>query len=210
VGIEPGIKPAVQGSARGRVGVMATTATLRSQRYARLLADHGRGAVVVAQACTGLAMAIERGDEAAIRVLVSEHAQPLRQAQVDTVVLGCTHYPFAREWIEQAMGPGVAIIDTAQAVARRAAHLLRGESRPEVHPVVRPLIRPVVCPGPDPTAPQQGQGPGQMRAPVQGEFWTSGDPAALQAFAGRWLGWTINAQRLTDPAVEPGAAAPVQ
>lgn len=126
VGMEPGIKPAIARSKNGRVGVMATTATLRSERYARLLALHGTGAHVQAQACTGLALAIERGDKHEIESLVAHHTRPLMDAGVDTVVLGCTHYAFARPWIAAAMGTDVAIIDTADAVARRTADLAGG------------------------------------------------------------------------------------
>lgn len=189
VGIEPGIKPAVLNSARRRVGVMATTATLRSQRYAKLLAEHGSGAMVVAQACTGLALAIEQGDEATIGALVDQHTQPLRKAQVDAVVLGCTHYPFARAWIERAMGPDVAIVDTAQAVARRVASLLLDEGSSRTLRLAK-----------TPTAPGSASG--------QDEFWTSGDPVALESFAQRWLGSTISARRLTDPECAPCAATP--
>jgi len=165
VGIEPGIKPAVAQSARGRVGVMATEATLRSQRYARLLSEHGAGALVQAHACTGLAMAIERANVPTIAALVEQHTLPLRDLGVDTLVLGCTHYAFARPWIEAAMGPHVAIIDTADAVASRASSLAQ-----------------VLQPNPYPA-----QGP---------EFWTSGSPFELQAFAHRWLRRTIHARTL--------------
>jgi glutamate racemase len=186
VGIEPGIKPAVLNSSSRRVGVMATTATLRSQRFAKLLADHGSGAMVIAQACTGLAMAIEQGDEAAIGALVDQHTQRLREAQVDTVVLGCTHYAFAHRWISQTMGPNVAIIDTAHAVARRASSLL-------------------VATAPSPQSDHQLISP-----PTRAEFWTSSEPAALEHFAERWLGWEIKASRLDDQASARAVAAPDQ
>lgn len=183
VGIEPGIKPAVQQSRSGRVGVMATAATLRSERFARLLADHGQDAEVVTQACTGLAMAIEQGHEARIRDLVEIHTEGFRRAKVDTLVLGCTHYPFARQWIETVVGPDVRIIDTAEAVARQAASLVQ-------HLV--PACEGMAAPWDD--------------VPSM-EFWTSGDPAALQAFAKRWLGWSIRPRALPAPAAEPDAAA---
>ena len=177
VGIEPGIRPAVQHSARHRVGVMATSATLRSARFERLLAAYGQDAVVVAQACTGLAMAIERGDEPQIESLVMQHTQVMREAGVDTVVMGCTHYPFARPWIERAMGPGVTLVDTADAVARRAAELaLPMAAMQQTKPATQAADQPM--------------------EPTPCEFWTSGDPAALQAFARRWLGWAITAESL--------------
>ena len=107
VGVEPGIKPAVLQSNSKRVGVWATGATLRSPRWAALLAEHGRGAQVYAQACNGLAWAIEQGDISAIQALVEQYTLPMRQARVDSLVLGCTHYAFARPWIEEAMGAEV-------------------------------------------------------------------------------------------------------
>lgn len=120
VGIEPGIKPAVLASKSRRIGVMATNSTLRSERFRRLLDQHGQGAHIVIQACTGLAMAIESGDLQSTRVqeLVLQHCEPLRQAHVDTVVLGCTHYTFVADAIQAAMGPGVRVMDTALAVAK--------------------------------------------------------------------------------------------
>lgn len=168
VGIEPGIKPARQLSRSGRIGVMATGGTLRSERYARLLREHGQDAVITAQACTGLAMAIEQGNETLIESLVMEHTHALRDAQVDVVVLGCTHYPFVRDMIQRVMGPDVVLLDTAQAVARRAASVLMTER----------------------AAPPAGASSPEPR------FWTSGDPQALQRFAARWLGWSIKARLL--------------
>lgn len=196
VGIEPGIKPAVAQSASRRIGVMATQATLRSQRFSRLLAEYAGGAQVTAQGCTGLALAIERGDEARIEALVDQHTAPLRKARVDTVVLGCTHYAFARRWIESAMGPGVTLVDTADAVARRAASLVDDASRP-----APPLE--ISTPEMPPLASSNGETmnvPDTMKTlkPSEGdlEMWTSASPIDLEAFALRWLSWSISAQPL--------------
>jgi glutamate racemase len=127
VGVEPGIKPGVLASKNHRVGVMATSGTLKSQRFQRLLALHGQGTHIVTQACTGLALAIESGDLQSPQILelVQRHCAPLRQAGVDTVVLGCTHYAFARIAIEEALGPGVQVVDTAEAVARETRRRVR-------------------------------------------------------------------------------------
>lgn len=121
VGVEPGIKPAVAASRTGRIGVMATGATLRSAKFRALLDAHARGAHVHLRACHGLAAAIEAGDldAAPLLGLVERHCAPLREARVDTVVLGCTHYPFVRHLVAAALGPDVNIVDTAEAVARR-------------------------------------------------------------------------------------------
>lgn len=123
VGVEPGIKPALARSRNGHVGVMATGATLRSDKFRRLLDAHTGMGRFHLQACPGLAAAIESGDlrSAAIVDLVEQHCAPLREAGVDTLVLGCTHYPFVREHIQRAMGGDVAIVDTALAVARQTA-----------------------------------------------------------------------------------------
>jgi glutamate racemase len=120
VGVEPGLKPALAISRNGRIAVMATAATLRSQKF-RALVDHwGIDSTLHLQACDGLASAIETGDLASPRVRerVEHHCAPVRAFGADTVVLGCTHYPFAHALIEGAL-PGVAIVDTSDAVARR-------------------------------------------------------------------------------------------
>lgn len=122
VGVEPGLKPALATSHNGRVAILATAATLRSRRFADLVAQLGAPDALHLQACDGLAGAIEEGDLHAPRVreLVERHCAPVRAFGADTAVLGCTHYPFAREAIEAAL-PGVRIIDTSEAVARRVA-----------------------------------------------------------------------------------------
>lgn len=126
VGVEPGLKPAAAVTHNGKVGVMATTRTLRSERFRLLTQAHAAHIELVLQACSGLADAIETGrlDSPDIEALVTTHTAPLREAGVDTVVLGCTHYPFVEPRIREAMGPSVTLIDTAQAVARQTARLL--------------------------------------------------------------------------------------
>jgi glutamate racemase len=126
VGLEPAVKPAVALSRNGRVGVMATAGTLRSERYARLVRAYGDGARVIAQPCIGLADAIEDGhlDDDVLRGLLPGFIGPLQAAGVDTVVLGCTHYPFVREQIAAALGPEVRIVESGPAIARRTAQVL--------------------------------------------------------------------------------------
>lgn len=126
VAVEPGIKPGVAATRNGRVGVMATPATLRSDKFKRLLTAHGTGIEVHLLPCPGLAGQIEHGNsnDPSLLALIEQFSRPLRQAGVDTVVLGCTHYPFVHEQIQAAFGPGVTLIDTAEAVARQATRLL--------------------------------------------------------------------------------------
>jgi glutamate racemase len=128
IGVEPGLKPAAAATRNGRVGVMATPGTIASAKFQALMKTHGAGVAVTQQPCPGLARLIEEGDLSSpqLRTAVDEHTTPLRDAGVDTIVLGCTHYPFVRHLIESAMGPKVQIIDTADAVARHAANTLRG------------------------------------------------------------------------------------
>ena len=130
IGLEPAVKPAVRDSPTGRVGVMATTGTLRSDRFARLVTAHGGTATVVAQPCPGLAETVEEGmlagDELDRRL--APLIAPLREAEVDTVVLGCTHYVFIRDAVARALGPGVRLIDSGGAIARQTERILRERS----------------------------------------------------------------------------------
>ena len=123
VGVEPGVKPAVARSHTGRIAVMATSATVRSARMRRLVAHHARGVHVHLQACPGLADAIEQGalDGVVLSNVLTPYCDRIRAADVDTVVLACTHYPFVAAEIQRLLGPGVVLIDTAAAVAEQAA-----------------------------------------------------------------------------------------
>jgi glutamate racemase len=127
VGLEPAVKPAVAASAAGRVGVMATSGTLRSERYARLVAAHANGAAVLAQPCPGLADLVEDGflDGPVLESKLAEYVAPLRDAGVDTVVLGCTHYVFVRDAIARLLGPDVRIVESGPAIARQTERILR-------------------------------------------------------------------------------------
>ena len=126
VGLEPAVKTGVALTRNGRVGVMATSGTLRSERYARLVQTHANGATVIPQPCPGLADFIEQGhlDGPILDARLLELTRPLREAEVDTVVLGCTHYPFVRDAIGRALGEGVKLVDSAPAIARRTSALL--------------------------------------------------------------------------------------
>lgn len=128
IGIEPGLKPALSRSPSGRVGVMATEATLRSPRFERLLKRWQGSCSVLCVPCPGLAQAIETIDlhHPALHALVHRCVAPLRDHGADTVVLGCTHYPWVAPAIQQALGPQVTLIDTASSVAAQAARVLAG------------------------------------------------------------------------------------
>lgn len=140
VGVEPGVKPGVARSHTGRIAVMATSATVRSTRMRQLLERHAPGAHVHLQPCPGLADAIEQGalDGAALSKVLTPYCDRIRADDVDTVVLACTHYPFVAAEIQRQLGPGVALIDTAAAVAEQVASVWA-----EVHaePAPAPRLR---------------------------------------------------------------------
>ena len=120
IAMEPAVKPAAQATKTGVIGVLATSGTLQSAQFAALLEHYGQNVQVVTQACHGLVECIERGDLAGaeIEALLRRYVQPLLEANADTIVLGCTHYPFVRPLIESLLGGQVTLIDTGDAVAR--------------------------------------------------------------------------------------------
>ena len=126
VGVEPGIKPAVAASRSHRVAVMATTGTLRSPRLQQLVQTHAGSTQVLQLPCPGLADAIETAgdDPAPLAAQLDQICAELRASGADTVVLGCTHYPLVAAALQQRLGAGFQLIDTAEAVARRVHSLL--------------------------------------------------------------------------------------
>ncbi|UCV02567.1 glutamate racemase [Dechloromonas denitrificans] len=126
VALEPGVKPAAALTRSGVIGVLATTRTLQSERFQRLVGNHAQHSKVVTQACPGLAEAIENGgpDSPAVAALLDAFVAPLAAAGADVVVLGCTHYPWVAEAIARRMPPGVALLDTGEPVARQLDRLL--------------------------------------------------------------------------------------
>lgn len=126
VALEPGVKPAALASRSGVIGVLATTRTLASERFQRLVGNHGGGTQVIAQPCPGLAEAIEREgpDSPAVAMLLDGFVAPLAVAGADVVVLGCTHYPWVVEAISRRLPAGVTLLDTGEAVARQLERLL--------------------------------------------------------------------------------------
>jgi glutamate racemase len=121
IGMEPAVKPAVSATRSGIVGVLATTGTLKSARFAALLESYGQNVRVVTQGCPGLVECIERGELASseTRDLLGRYLRPLLEQGADTIVLGCTHYPFLKPLIREIAGEGVVLIDTGAAVARQ-------------------------------------------------------------------------------------------
>ncbi len=126
VGMVPAIKPACQASESGRVGVMATAMTVQADLFSDVVTRFATGCRLTIQTCPGLAEAVERGDADADETheLLRGYVAPLAAAQVDAVVLGCTHYPFLTPRIQQLLGDHVNIVDSGAAVAARVRQVL--------------------------------------------------------------------------------------
>ncbi|MFP5425876.1 MAG: glutamate racemase [Gammaproteobacteria bacterium] len=126
VGMEPAVKPAAAATRSGVVGVLATTGTLQSAKFAALLDRFASDVRVITQPCPGLVECIEAGDlfSPQLRQLLAGYVQPLLSAGCDTLILGCTHYPFLRPLLAEMVPADVAIIDTGAAVARQLQRLL--------------------------------------------------------------------------------------
>ncbi len=130
VGMEPAVKPAVAHTRSGVVGVLATGAALAGEKFHNLVAKHAHeGVRMITQPCPGLVECVERGDldGQEPRRLVTQYTEPLLRAGADTLVLGCTHYPFLRPLIAEIVGPEVTLLDTGEAVARQTRRLLERE-----------------------------------------------------------------------------------
>lgn len=121
IGIEPALKPAVAKTRSGVVGILATGNTVRSDKFAALLDRHGQHTRVLVQPCPGLADCVERGELSGSRprTLLKRYLEPLLAESVDTLVLGCTHYPFLIPLIQELVGSSIAILDPSPAVARQ-------------------------------------------------------------------------------------------
>jgi glutamate racemase len=126
IGVEPGIKPAALQSQKGIVGVLATEATLKSDKFNALLATLPGDCRFVKQAGAGLVPLIESGQLQApeTATLLAHHLQSIKAAGVDTLVLGCTHYPFLIPLIVRQLGSDIKIVDTSEAVVRQLARQL--------------------------------------------------------------------------------------
>ena len=175
VGVEPALKPAVQLTRTGRVGVLATRGTVGSDKFARLLASLQGQAEFEVCACNGLALAIEHTtqpshqDSAVAEVgrLLDTYLSSLgplgtRPGQIDTLVLGCTHYVFAQDALRQRVGPDVTLVSTGEPVARQTQRLLESAG----------LLR---------------QSPAPLSLSARLQLLSTGDLAGLRAAAQRWL-----------------------
>jgi len=170
VAIEPAVKPAVSQTRSGVIGVLATTQTISSPRFSKLVDAHAAGVRVVAQASPGLVEQVEAGELSGetTRSLVEQYVRPLLDQGADTIVLGCTHYPFLSAVIEDVAGPGVTVIDPAVAVARELRRRLQ----------VSGLLAPDTRTGAE-------------------RFWTTGPPEQVQTVIAQLWGKTVEVKRVS-------------
>jgi glutamate racemase len=169
VGMEPAVKPAAEATQTGRVGVLATPATFQGALYASVVERFANGVELLQSTCNGLVQQIERGNlhGAETRKILENALRPMLEKNIDTVVLGCTHYPFVIPLIQEIAGEKVRVIDPAPAVARQVKRLLEaGGLRND--PSVRGDVR----------------------------FYTSGDPDALKSLLPVLLGESGEVERV--------------
>ncbi|HEU4587390.1 MAG TPA: glutamate racemase [Gemmatimonadales bacterium] len=142
--IEPGARAATQVTRGGPIGVIGTVGTIASNAYARAIHTIAPAAQVEQTACPLFVPFVEEGwfDRPALELVAREYLAPLQGAQVDTLVLGCTHYPLLKALLARVMGPNVALIDSAEETALELARVLRtcGIPAPERGPVTHRFV----------------------------------------------------------------------
>ncbi len=150
VGVEPAIKPAHEVTRNGKIGVLATHLTLNGERFSILVEKYATGVEVYTQPGPGLVEIVESGEIETPETerILRGYLEPLLAKGIDTLVLGCTHYPFLIPVARKICGPDISIIDTGVAVARQTERVLK----------LADLMTPRSAPG-------------------QETFYTSGDPS---------------------------------
>jgi glutamate racemase len=179
VGMEPAVKPAAEHTRSGVVGVLATPATFQGELYASVVERFAQGVKLLQHTCPGLVAQIEAGelDTPRTRSILEEALRPMLNQGIDTVVLGCTHYPFVIPLIQEIVGPTVRVIDPAPAVARQALRLLYADSLYDLDG-------------------DEGKGlPGKSLPLLR--FVTSGDPARLETMLPGLLGESASVEGVT-------------
>lgn len=126
VGMEPAVKPAAEQTLSGKVGVLATPSTFQGELYASVVERFAKDVRIFEATCPGLVKQIERGylNTFLTRRILQQALQPMLAEGVDTLVMGCTHFPFVIPLIQQIAGDGVRVIDPAPAIARQTERVL--------------------------------------------------------------------------------------
>ncbi len=125
--IQPGARKAVHSTKTGKIGIIATSSTVKSGKYAASIHDINGKAQVTSQACPLFVPLVEEGwfDHEVTYKIAQEYLAPMKKAKVDTLILGCTHYPLIKNVLHTVMGPKVSLVDSAEAVAEGVRELLR-------------------------------------------------------------------------------------
>ncbi len=129
VGMEPAVKPAAEHTQTGKVGVLATPATFQGALYASVVERFANGVELFQNTCSGLVQQIEQGnlDGEETRRILEDALLPMLAKNIDTVVLGCTHYPFVIPLIQRIVGDMVRVIDPAPSVAKQVRRVLESK-----------------------------------------------------------------------------------
>ena len=169
--IEPGARAAARASRTGRIGVIGTAGTIASGAYARAIQALRPDAVIQSRACPLFVPFVEEGwfDHPALELVAREYLGPMILNGIDTLVLGCTHYPLMKPLLAQVLGPGVTLIDSADETARAVASALA----------------------------EQGIAHAANGRPTH-RFAVSDDPARFTSVGGRFLGERVNGVEVVD------------
>jgi glutamate racemase len=126
VGMVPALKPATLQTRNGRIGILATPTTLEGQLFADVVSRFGTDVEIISRACPGLVEQVESGDVLGPETvaLLERYVESLLNAGIDTLILGCTHYPFLTPTIRNIVGEDIAIVDPSPAIARQTARVL--------------------------------------------------------------------------------------
>jgi glutamate racemase len=130
VGMEPALKPAAQATRSGVIGILATHGTFQGSHFHHTRAAHAQGVEVLIEEGQGLVELVERGETASPEAyhLLRRYLTPMVQAGADQIVLGCSHYPFLTQTMQDILGTRAQVVDPAPAVARQVARLLQQEN----------------------------------------------------------------------------------
>jgi glutamate racemase len=140
--VEPGARAAVAATRRGHIGVIGTVGTIKSGAYERAIRALDPDVLVTPRACPLLVPLVEEGwtDHDATRLVVREYLEPMLEADIDTLVLGCTHYPLLKTLLREVLGADVRLIDSAEETAAETARTLADQhiaAEPDADPVYR-------------------------------------------------------------------------
>lgn len=172
--VDPGARAAIKVSQRGRIGVIGTQGTIRSSAYERALKQIDPGIQVVSHACPALVPLVESGgeDSQEARAVIAKSLAPLKKKPLETLILGCTHYPLITSMISREMGPEVSLISSAEETARELSTVLHHKGL---------------------------QHEGAVRRPAEHLFFTSGRPEAFRGIAESWLGQSVRVEHVALP-----------